>query len=546
VEVLQVKTTDISRFSAWILTVATVLVVAACSKNDTPPPPTSGATGPLTVESVIFDPKVGLPGDTLLFTAVITSPSQNEGDYPVMEWTANGGKLVDTNRQTVRWAAPATPGVYTITAKATNDVNSSSNKASVYVGTGQNLIAANAGQIDLIGSGPDFRYYSANDISGGVDISKYVGGVSSDAIPPHRENQLSVTYSPDGMLEAYAADSVVFTATVRPRNIYIGDFGAGTLRRLTTDGANPLSTERNLFNYPCFSPNSQVIAYQRLAQAYSGFLPDSFHVYIQDLVAQKRTKVTAEHPYPLAFFPTFSTDSKWLIYVVDLDRSGQYELYGSPMSGNDVDGSLASLVRMTNTGGSIVTGQPGQLKKPLMVWNPVVPVLAIAAADNVLYLVQTTAAGANVTPVTGVNRAQELAWSADGSLVAVAFSATVGDETRAEVVTVSTAGVVTQRAEGLSGDNLRDMAFSPDGKFLLFRVTRGGGSWFEVADISAGKLSAPVPVTASEPAGLASSYRATMLMRPLWLNTNAMLYPVFVSTSLTPGVSSRDLSGLFN
>lgn len=542
------KTTDISRFSAWILTVATVLMVAACSKNDTPPDTgTSGNTGPLTVEGVIFDPKVGLPGDTLLFTAVITSPSQNEGDYPVMEWTANGGTLVDTNRQTVRWAAPVTPGVYTITAKATNGVNSSSNKASVYVGIGQNLIAADAGQIDLIGSGPDFRYYSANDITGGVDIGKYVGGVSSDAIPPHRENQLNVTYSPDGTMEAYAADSVVFTATVRPRNIYIGDFGAGTLRRLTTDGANPLSTERNLFNYPCFSPNSQVIAYQRLAQAYSGFLPDSFHVYIQDLVAQKRTLVTAEHQYPRAFFPTFSTDSKWLIYVVDLNRSGQYDLYGSPMSGNDVDGSLTSLVRMTNTGGSILTGQPEQVKKPVMVWNPVVPVLAIAAADNVLYLVQTTATGANVTPVTGVNRAQELAWSPDGSLLAVAFSATVGAETRAEVVTVSTAGVVTQRAEGLPGDNLRDMAFSPDSKFLLFRVTRGGGSWFEVADISAGKLSASVPVTTAEPAGLASSYRAAMLLRPLWLNTNAMLYPVFVtSTSLTPGVSSRDLSGLFN
>jgi hypothetical protein len=85
---------------------------------------------------------------------------------------------------------------------------------------------------------------------------------------------------------------------------------------------------------------------------------DSFHVYIHDLIAGKRTLVTYEHTYPRGFFPTFSTDGDWLVYVLDRDRTGQWEFYGSPMSGNDVDGSIASMKKFTTTGGQIVTGAP--------------------------------------------------------------------------------------------------------------------------------------------------------------------------------------------
>lgn len=547
------KKTDFSRYSAWVAAAAVVLGLAACSDDKTPTDSTTGANPtPLNVQSVIFEPKVGTPGDTLVFTAVITSSSQNEGDFPAMTWSATGGTFVETNKQSVRWVAPGASGLFTITAKATNAANSSTNKATVFVGTGGRLISQYAGQVDLIGTGPDFHFLRSVDVTRGVDVYKYVAGSVSDAVSPAASNNLTVTYSPDGLAEAHAADSLMAAVTVRPRNIYVGDFASGTLKRLTRDGAKPGSPERNQCKYPSFSPNGQVVAYQRWAQSWDGVAPDSFHVYIQDLVAQKRTLVTYDYPFPRGFFPTFSTDGKWLVYVLDKTRSGQFDLFGSPMTGNNVDGAPASAVRFTDTGGQIVTGVPKELKKPPMIWNPVSSILAVAAADNVLYLVATTSSGANVIAVSEVAKATEIAWSPAGNLLAATYAATIqtgpsDTEVHARLVTVSTAGVVTQRAEGLAGDKMNDLAFSPDGNWLLYRVTRGGGSWFNVVDVGAGKLTEPVPVTATNPTAAADDYRAVMLFRPAWSAANLIIYPAFeFSTDETPGIYTRDLAGLVN
>jgi WD40 repeat protein len=528
---------------------AMLLALAACDDKKTPETTTGGSSAALKVETVIFEPKVGVPGDTLLFTAVITSSSQNEGDFPVMEWSASGGAFVETNRQTVQWVAPNSSGVFTITAKATNDVGSSSNKATIFIGVGQNLLTENAGQINLIGTGNDFHYLLTTDVTRGVDVYKYVGGVSSDAVSGVLRNNLNVTYSPDGGLEAHAADSTAAGATVRPRNIYIGDLNSGTLKRLTTDGSKLGNPERNVYNYPSFSPNGQVIAYQRWAQSWDvPVAPDSFHVYIEDLVLLKRTLVTADYAFPRGFFPTFSTDSNWLIYVLDKNRSGQWELFGSPMTGNTVDGSSASVVKMTNTGGVIVSGAPKELKRPPMAWNPVSSVLAIAAADNALHLVQPSATAPVDIAVPEVVKATEIAWSPNGSMLAATFFVTdADDKTWSRIVTVTTAGVATERVNTLIGDIARDLTFSPDGKWLLYRVTRGGGSWFNAADVGAGVLSEPVPVTATDPVGDVDKYRAAMSLRPSWTSTNLMIYPSFgTSSNGTPGIWTRDLSGLVN
>jgi hypothetical protein len=547
---LQVKTTDVSRFSAWVLTGLLGLAFAACEDEKKPEVVEPLPPGPLKVETVISDPKVGLPGDTLLFTAVITSSSQNEGDYPAMQWSSSGGTFVESNQQSVRWVAPNAPGVFTITAKATNDVNTATGTTTVYVGNGGTLMTQNAGQINLLGGGPDFRYFFTGSglVTNGIDVREYVGGVDSDPFPAYPQLGLErgTVFSPNGQMEAFAADTLIF-ATVRPRNIYVGTFGSGVFTRLTIDGARPASFERNQYSNPSFSPNNQVVAYQRLAQSWDGVTTDSFHVYIQDIVANKRTLVTYEHEYPRAFFPTFSPDENWLVYVVDRTRNGQWEIYGSPMSGNDVDGSLASLVRFTNTGGLIVTGGPRDIKRPPMEWNPVSSLLAVAAADNVLYLIQTHATGANVIGVQEVPRAQEIVWSASGALLAVAYFVTDASGTVYRIATVTTAGVATDRVVSLPGDNIRDLQFSPDEKWLLYRVSRGGGSWFSVVDIGAGKLTEPVALTATDPVGGAALYRGVMSLRPAWTSANLMIYLAWgTSSNNTPGIFTRDLNGLLN
>jgi Tol biopolymer transport system component len=530
------------------------LSIAACDDEKQPDPVDPGPTGPLTVTSVIADPKVAVPGDTLLFTAVITANAPNQGDFPEMTWTATGGTFLDTDKQTVRWASPTTAGVYTITVKATNNVSSSTNHASVFVGDGEELVPEFAGQIDLIGAGPDFNFFWTVDPTRGVDVRRVVGGVASDPIPPGpaptpRPN-LNTVYSPNGLYEAHAADSLQFATNPPPRHIYLGTFATGTYARLTVDGAKPLLPERNQFNHPAFSPNSQLVAYQRYAQSWEGAAePDSFHVYVHDPVANRRTLVTGGYQSPRAFFPTFSTDGEWLVYVLDPNRSGQWELYGSPMNGNDVDTTLANVKKLTDAGGLITSGAPSaDLRKPPMTWNPVSPVLAIAAADNELHLLQMTGSGGVDMTVPAVARPQEIVWSVDGSMLGTVFVETDLDGNAfSKIATVTTAGVATVRLTAPEGDAVRDIAFSPDGNWILYRVTRGSGSWFNVLDIGAGNLTEPVSITATDPAGNAAAYRGVMSLRPAWTNTGLMIYPAFNSSaSGTPGIYTRDLRGLLD
>jgi hypothetical protein len=522
-----------------------LLALAACSEDKKPEEIVEGTKGPITVESVINEPKVGAPGDTLLFTAVVTSSADNENDFPVYEWTADGGTFVEDNTQTVHWIAPATSGIYTVTAKVTNDVNSATNSAVVFTGGGSTLIDADAGQIDLIGGGPDFHFFETALVDFGVDVSQSIGGVVSDAIvppppPPFRLfNAINVVYSAGGGFVANAADSFVAAFNPRPRHIYVGDFAAGTQRRIDIDGAKPGSLERNVFNYPAFSPNGQVVAYQGMAQAWDGVTADSFHVYTYDLVANKRRNITHALASPRAWHPTFSTDGKWFVYVMDKNRNGQYELYGSPMTGNTVDANPASAVQLTTTGGQITSGSPApNLARPVMAWNPVASILAIVAADNTLYLVQTTATGSTVIPVD-TPRPAELIWSADGSMLAAS--------TGASISTVTAGGAVTVRVEVPAGDIVRDMAFSPDAKWLVYRQGRGGGNWIAAADLGAGKLNEPVPITPTTANGQVTKYRGVMSLKPAWTSTNVIIYPAWgISADNTPSLLTRDLSGLVN
>src|SRR4030095_6190434 len=107
---LQVKKTDISKFGAWMVAASMVLALAACSEDKKPETTTGGNPVPVAVESIIMDPKVAAPTDTLLCTAVVTSSGLNEGDFPVYEWSADGGDFLETNKQSVPWGEPAGAG----------------------------------------------------------------------------------------------------------------------------------------------------------------------------------------------------------------------------------------------------------------------------------------------------------------------------------------------------------------------------------------------------------------------------------------------------
>jgi len=534
------KTTDVAKYGRLLVAGLMVLGVAACEDDKQPEEVTGGESEPLKVEEIIVQPRVATPGDTLLLTAVVTSSSNNEGDIPTLDWTATSGRFVEDDELSVRWVSPAQAGIHTVTAKATNSANSSSATKDVFIADGRVLIEGQAGEIHLVNGGPDFYFLRSsvtNPITGGVDVNSYFNGIVDDAVNPARANHLNVVYSRDGNFEAHAADSLIFGRIVIARNVYVGDFSTRILQRLTVDSQPDSALERDQFANPSFSPDSRLVAFGGQVRSV-GSGPDSFHVFVHDLTLTKRTRVTASHPFSRALFPTFSTDGAWLTYVSDQAGTGRWDLYGSPVSGAVVDGSLASLKNLTNTGGNLLSGTPDKLRNPLKAWNPVSPILAIQSAEGSLLLVATSAGGASVTTVDGGAGAVELVWSPNGNLL--------GISTGGRVLTSTTGGTTTERVVAAPGDNVRDIAWSPNEEWLAYRVTRGGSSWFEVVDIGAGVLTAPMPVTATSDAGLVGTYRTMMSMSAAWTSANRILCPTFGIDLLsdTPGVYESDLSSL--
>lgn len=531
-------------------------LLGACSDDDggTPSDTGGGATQPLRVTEIIAAPKSASPGDTLLLSAIVESDPPNQTEIPTIAWTGSGGAFLETNQTSVRWVAPTT-GVYTVTARATNSVNTASNSADVFVGGSATVVNNQAGAIHLRPTPGDF-YYSktVNNINLGVEVFAVTGGIAGDAVDlpasVDGSNNKYLAYAPNVSFEVHSLDSIMPGEDTQPIHLYVGDFGTKNYRRISKDV--PANRRHPQYTDADVAPDNRSVAYGGMCPTPMIQGADSFDVFVNDVVANTRARVTLSHTNHRNAFPTWATDQSWLTFVSDRGGRGQWELYGMPVTAGVINTAQASLVKLTNTGGVLMTGTMGaaDFRKPLMAWNPTSPTLAVLASDGVLYLLATNATGATQIDVGtfATGRPSELAWSPDGALLAVS--------TGSEVLTVTLAGTVASRVGGLDdegnpkrpGDTFADLLFSPDNAWLIYRATRASSAWFEAYDIDQSTITAPIAITAAEPASSATQslggYRALMSMKPAWSSNGQMYYPSFATGSNTVGILSVDVSGL--
>jgi hypothetical protein len=530
-----------SPLGRFLLAGLLALAVGACEEDTVVDEGDDGASTPLRVEQIIANPKTAAAGDTVLMTADVRSSSNNPGDIPVLAWTATGGTFIEDDRLTVRWVAPASSDIYAITARATNSVGSATGEATVFVAGESKVVLDDAGTIHLIAGGPDFYYRRSPNLTAGTEAWKFIAGVPGDATPPAQANGFDLVFAPDLSFEAHWADTVHAGATDRPRHIYVGDFASSSFRRITVDQAEPDSEKRHQYTAPSVSPNSHLVAYQGWLANRFGAQIDSFHVFVYDLALNTRLKVTAGQQFPRSFFPTFSTDQRWLTFVSDPAGNSRWELYGAPVNGDVVDADNSHLVQLSSTGGSIVSGTPTTIRNPLKTWNPASPDLAILAKDGTLYIVQAGATAGTTLEVTGLpGTVLEMVWSPSGATLAVVPTGS----TFGGAIYLVTGTSATPLLTVPSGDNVRDLTWSPDDEWIVYRRTRGSLSWFELLDVDAGVLTAPLAVTGTWPAGNASSYRSVMSLSPVWGNGDQLWMPSFgLTLSAEPGILTVNLAG---
>jgi hypothetical protein len=540
-EVCILKTIDLPK-RVWLVGVAMIaaaILVGGCGDDEENPTDEGGATAPIAIETIIASPKAGSPGDTLLLSVIVTSDEPNEGDIPVVAWTASGGAFLEDDQSSVRWIA-GDNGIYQVTARATNSINSVSSVANVFVGETVTVVSDHGGAIQLEPNGTDF-YYSktATTPSNGAEVFHVIGGgLPTDAVitPPNRNGSTNhgIAYAPDLSFEVHSVDSINAAAENLAKHVYMGDFGTQTYTKISN--APPQGEKYPVFTDPDVAPDSRYIAFAGMIPSTAPTIADSFDIFIYDTQDQARRRITMSHTNHRNTFPTWSTNQRWLTYISDRSARNVFDLYGSPATGGVVDDAQASVVRLSNTGGTLVAGNPGDQPKPVMTWNPVSPVLAIVGGEA-LYFVTTTQSGATQIEVPISTAPVEMKWSPDGSLLAASTGATV--------MTIAIDGTSTPRVTR-SGDTFADLAWSADGAWLLYRATRGGSSWLEAYDLDQSQLQAPIPITGAAPHTLGArslgEYRLTMSMSPA-AGTTLLFYPEFTG-SPTVGIKSLDISGL--
>ncbi len=499
----------------------------------------TGPSTPIQIETIIATPKAASPGDTIAFSAIVVSSSPNEGDIPEVTWTASGGSFLEDNTSSVRWVAPGV-GMYRVTARAKNTANTVSKPFDLFVGATEVLVNNQAGQVFPQANGTDIYYLRSSNIASGVEVYSLAGDVVTTPESLDGSNNRSITLASNLSFEAHSFFINSFDSTDNGiLHIFTGNFTTGEFQRISTGSPNGFRFPA--FNDPAISPDNRYVAYGGMLPTAMPSPSDSFDIFVYDTQGPTRQRVTESHTNHHNTFPSWSTDRRWLTFVSD--RSARvWEIYGMPVNVSGViNTAQASLVRLSNTGGTIAVGNPGgaTFRRPPMKWSPVAPNLAVLASDGTLYIIKTTPSGATQVDFPGFESGKVVtfAWSPDGQQLAAA--------TAAEVLLLSSDG--TSRSLLVrSGDSFSDLSWSPDSAWLLYRVTRGGSSWFEIFDIDGTTLPTPVPVTEAVSAGNLGAYRAVMSMSGAWSSANLFFYPTFETGFGTPGIAALDMSGLLS
>jgi hypothetical protein len=491
--------------------------------------------GPIQVSTIIVNPKSPAPGDTIQLTAVITSDSLNVGIFPSLAWSSSGGTFLESNQTSVRWVAPGVSTLVSISVTATTSINSASASTPVFIGQSSVLLSSGAGQPFLTGTTPDdFYFIGVDEATGNYRVYRYSSGTVSEATDDPTGENLVISSSLTA--SAFQLDEEPEGNILEPTNVWYSDLGTGTTEQITFDSSPDTDDRKERFYNPALSNDGSIIAFQGQlpTEAYTSEV-DSFDVLVHYTQTMETVNLTKGHDNPRRnHLPTFSSDDNWLLFISNRTTSGgaRWEYYALPISGGVVDSAQTSLVQITNSNSQIVTASQGLPNRPLQSWNPFAPVLALVMTNGSLMQITMGPQGGTTAVTPLLTRPRRLVWTPDGSMI----SFTDGQG----LYTVPTGGTGTTLIHrALDGDGLDDIVWSSDMSRVVYRITRGVVSWFELKEVG-DPDAAPIVITPSQSPGSASSYRSAMSLSPIWLPNDVLMLLQFHGD--TPGIDLLDIS----
>jgi Tol biopolymer transport system component len=521
-----------------------VFALSGCGEDD--PTDTVVPILPLDVTGILISPKAPAPGDTVQITAVVVSDTVNL-EYPSYSWSSSGGVFLESNQVSVRWIAPLNSAIYSISITASNSVNSSSLSSAVFIGLADEIISDEAGEMHVSAAGDEILYLSspldpADPLFVGFLVNLYT--VGGGVIPLTSDFRgTDYVFSRDLNLAVHTVETRLGgTVIENPIDVILSDAQAGTQTQITSDNMTPADVRHTQHRYPTLSPDNNLITFQVFRPHPAPGNVDTIDVAVYDRMLAREINVTGTHGTRRKnYYPSFSSDGNWLVFVTDRSSQLEWELYGLPISGGTVATDSADIVRLTDTGGTIAAELIPN--NPLKEWNPnsSYPTIAIKDANNFLRLIDVNS-GSNVT-VPLPAEANNFKWSPDGQKLAIS--------TKVNLYLLDfTGGVVGNTdliVQGSQGDQISNISWSADNDYIAFLVARSGSIWYEVFDVGgATGLNSSVIVTPSYTQGSLGSYAGVMSAAPQLApdlsGTGRILY-FLLFDGLTPRMLSLDLSG---
>ncbi len=504
--------------------------------GDTPTETSEQSTN-INIEALIIRPKAPAPGDSVFLTAIVTGSSSRAGEIPTLTWRVNNAVLDVPDNAHVVWIVPDTSKIYEISITAATSSSTAQRTKKIFATNNIALISQDAGEIWVAPGDTSFYYLKSSivpdDIAfSGFSLWMYSAGNSislSDAHPG-----LDYEFASDVSFAVHSAEMNNKTATSNPVNLFFNELPFGGESQLTHDGAAVFNGRKDRYTNPSISPDGTLIAFQGLnadTKMPDQGAVDTFDIYVKEKASGIRRRITSRGKN---FYPSFSSDGAYLAFVSDGGSLLGWEIFAFPVSAGMVDTSAAALVQLTNTGGLITSSLPPG--KPKSAWNPNqgTPVLALVGADGKLRMIDTGGADGTVRGISG--GIEDLIWYHDGTSLAVSTGSAI------YIAGLDRSASLIKSFD--KDDMVTDMAWSDDKKFMLYRITRGADSWYEVMDLSGTfGWDSPIAVSNRFRAQNGSIYRSVISIRPRWVTAARVLSPVFEFS--TPGIIQMDLSGLY-
>jgi len=475
-------------------------------------------------------------------TAVVTASTPNLGDYVKYSWTGTGGTFIESNKSSVRWVAPTNSGVFNLTCKATNSVNSASASDDVFVGELKEFIASRAGEMHPRSSDDNLYYLSPPaHADSGVIVRKKNMISGDDVVVFPDETRAGSQYRFDA--DAQHAAHMVTEGVFRPRLNVVHDDLTAEIQTVIARDQRPFPYRPNEFSYPYVSREGLAIAYQgglldQTAPPSQGGT-DTFAVFIYQIASQETQRAVFVGDN---FYPSFSSDAGHLVFVSDRGGTFEWEYYALPMSNYvaTVDTMPDALIKLTNSGGLFGSESVPPSPRPYA-WSPnaAFPVMAVIANNDKLWLVSATG-GDILVDIPG--KVSDMVWSGAGDQLAVAsFDSDTG---LGSIYLVTPSGNFTTLHSGAERDRLIVPTWAPGDEYIIYAIDRSGSIWYELVEVDGATLAKPARITPAWSAGDAADYGPPLMSwRSSWQPGVLNAYLFFVDMD-TPRVMSLDLSGL--